>query len=354
MNKIRVLNEKITVSLDSSVLKLRLSMFMKTKFILPFIAFFILMSSGFDSKSQNLDLINGKEFDDMGKLNPAFTGILEELRLLAGQNGNLRAGIESKVFKSANYIGFNFDFDEIDHLKRQSFQFNYAREKEIGEDFKIKFAATGDYEVRTFNRRVEDTSFSFVDFNGNTWDYLQGQTDFKPTIEGINFGFGVGAIYKNLVFGLNANNINQMNINLLEGGGGINLPIEINAQFGGFFNLPGEIKIFPNAIFSYLGNGADETMLALGLGATKGDWSLNGQYEMFEYGDENPVTRLDIGVYGRIDRFLVGLSYLHWSKEPSSSSELNGEDFRITLNTTIFKKKMKKATGIFSDLRKFY
>jgi len=314
----------------------------------------LLLLSVFNSnkiQAQNLDLINGKEFDEMAKLNPAFTGVLEELRLLVGQSAQLRAGIESKLFKSVNYVGFNFEMDEIDHLKRQSYQFNYAREKEFGENLKLKFAGTADYQVRTFHRSATDTAFSFSDFNGNVWSFIEGTTDFNTNTNYVDIGLGIGGIYKNLIFGINLNQLGNMSMDLNKDGEGVYVPIEFNAQVGGFMNLGSTIKLFPNLIYSAVG---DESMFALGLGATKGNWSLNGQFESFDYSNSGRISRLDIGVFGRINRFLIGFSYLHWNTPPTQSSELTKEDFRLTLNTSLFNRKNKKAEGIFSDLRKFY
>lgn len=302
------------------------------------------------AQSQNYDLINGKEFDDMAQLNPAFTGFLNEFRLLTGASEELRAGLETKLFKTPNYLGFNYKLDEIDHLKRQSFQFNYARDKVVNESFTIKYAANLDYQVRTFVRSESDTAFTFSDFNGNEWGYDVNGPAFKQSTEAFDIGLGVAAVYNQLVFGLNIRHLGGVNVNLVEDGESSTVPVEVNAQIAGFFDIFGTVKLFPNAIYSAAG---EESSFTLGLGVNKGDWSFNGQYEQFDHAGDM-VQRIDIGVFGRLNRFLVGLSYEHPFDPDLKSEELFMDRVRLTLNTTIFQKKEKKLSDLQKNIRKFY
>lgn len=301
--------------------------------------------------AQNLDLVNGKEFDDMAQLNPAFTGFLNELRLLTGASEELRAGLESKLFKTPNYLGFNFSMDEIDHLKRQSFRFNYARDKVIKENLTIKYAANLDYQVRTFHRSATDTAFTFSDFNGNTWDFDVNGPAFRVNTEAIDIGLGVAAVYNQLIFGLNVRHLGGVDVSLVEGGQSQTLPVEINAQLAGFLDLLGKVKLFPNVMYSQVGS---ESSFALGIGVNKEKWSFNGQYEEFDNGNGRS-QRLDLGVFGRLDRFLVGLSYEHpFDPDVLTDGGLISDRLRLTLNTTLIQKKDKKLSKLQQNMRKYY
>lgn len=296
-------------------------------------------------KAQNIDLYSGKDFDDMSKLNPAFTGFLEEFRLLTGKSDQLRAGIESKLFKSPNYFGVNFEMDEIEHLKRQRFQFSYAREKELSEKLKIKYAASLDYQVRTFFRSESDTVFNFSDFNGNTWRYDVNKDNIRVRSELTDFGAGFAAVYKNLVLGINARHIGGPVINLYTDSNAVTLPVELNAQLAGFVNLGPEMRLFPNITYARIG---EESWLASGLGITKGDWSFSAQYEISE-----ELKRLDISVFGRINRFLIGIGYVR-DDPPSSAELLLIDQIRLTLNTTLLGKKKRDIDSFIGKMKSYY
>ncbi|MCB9246518.1 MAG: type IX secretion system membrane protein PorP/SprF [Flavobacteriales bacterium] len=297
------------------------------------------------AEAQNLDLFSGKEFDDMSKLNPAFTGFLEEFRLLTGRSDQLRAGIESKFFKTPNYFGANFEMDEIEHLKRQSFQFSYAREKEIKERFVLKYAASLDYQVRTFFRNEADSSFTFSDFNGNNWFYDSRTSAIRVRSEVFDLGAGLAAVYKNLILGVNAKHIGGMVLDLYEDSSSVTIPVEINAQLAGFIELGPELRLFPNLIYAQVG---DQTWLASGLGITKGDWSLSAQYEISE-----ELKRIDISLFGRVNRFLIGIGYLR--DDPSPAGDLLLIDqIRLTLNTTLLGKKKRDLDSFIGKMKSYY
>jgi hypothetical protein len=299
------------------------------------------------STAQNFDLINGKEFDEIAKLNPAFTGILEEFRLLSGRSGQLRIGLETKVLKTPNFIGFNFQKDNLENLKRQSLQFNYAGEKELNPNVILKFGANVDFETRTFVRDEDDSAFQFSDFNGNKWDFNFNANNIKPEIEFFDFNVAGGIVFKNLLMGLNVNHISRPDITFQENGSKEQLPFELSLQAAGFLNLSPTLRLFPNLIYSIQG---DQNYFAAGLGITQNNFSLNGQYE--NWGD---ADRLDIGLLVRYERFLIGISYITEYETGLTQSELTLDDFRLTLNTSLRKRVKKLDPEAFArKFRNFY
>ncbi len=97
-----------------------------------------------------------------------------------------------------------------------------------------------------------------------------------------------------------------------------------------------------------------ESSFALGIGVNKEKWSFNGQYEEFDNGNGRS-QRLDLGVFSRLDRFLVGLSYEHpFDPDVLTDGGLISDRLRLTLNTTLIQKKDKKLSELQQNMRKYY
>jgi hypothetical protein len=304
----------------------------------------LFMLTGFSVRpvhAQNIDLTEGKEFSELAQTNPAFAGVLEQFRFLFTQSNELKAGLESKLLKN-NYLSFHFNQDELDHLRRQNFTLSYAREKKFENGIRFKYAGNATYNNKTFFREQgQNGPFSFTDFNGFTYDFTESRADSFNSIEQVDVGLGFGLLYKNLIAGLNINHLNAPDVSVLKGVEN-RLPLEVNAQLGGFINLNTDFSLFPNALFSLQGN---EYWLSGGLGLNYKTVILNGQYELY-----NDFQRLDIGLTARIDRFLVGIGYTNYI---ASSSNQDNSAVRLTLNGSIFKPK-KSLEGVLSKLTSLY
>ena len=296
------------------------------------------------TQAQNLDLLNDKEFQELNKLNPSFTGILNRFRFLANQSNGTDLGLESRVFKSASHIGFTATFDNIAHLDRKSFNFAYARDFDVSEKIQLKLGGNVDYQIKVFhngNQLFQD--FSFTDFNGFEYkvDSLNSK-DFDVDAKFFDVGLGGSILLKNTIIGFNLNHINTPDISIQEGLKQV-ADIEINAQFVGFYKIGEALTLIPSALFS---KQKDDQFSSAGLSLNFKTVTFNGQYEQL-----NDQTGYDLGLSVRFrKRHLINVSY-----RTNLATTANQKDgiFSATLNSTIFKPK-KDLEGILDRVKVLY
>lgn len=295
-------------------------------------------------KAQNLDLLNNKELQELNKLNPSLTGVLNRLRFLGNQSTNTDLGLETRLFKSASHIGFTASFDNLDHIDRKSFNFAYARDFDLSEKLQLKLGGNVDYQIKVFhggNRLFE--GYSFKDFNG--FEYKVDSlniNDFDIDAKFFDVGFGGSLLFKNLVMGVNINHINTPDISVQEGIKQL-ADFELNAQLMGFVKLGQFGMLIPSAIYA---KQKDDAFLSGGVSLSYKTFTLNGQYE-----DLNGQTGYDVGMSLLLrKRHLVNVSYR--SNLATTASTKDGI-FSATLNTALFKPK-KELEGVLDRIKLVY
>jgi hypothetical protein len=297
------------------------------------------------TNAQNVDLVSDKEFQELNKLNPALTGVLNRLRVLGNVSQNLDIGVETRVFKSPNHLGFYATFDDIDNLDRKSFNFSYARDLDISENMQLKLGGNMDYQIKVFhNEKQILTDLNFSDFNG--FEYKIDSADINNfSIESKVFDLSLGGslLYKNLLLGVTLNHFNNPNISIQKNNVQ-KVNMAVNAQLLGFFNLGQNMVIIPSAIYA---NQADDAFTSLGLSINYKTVTFNGQYE-----DLNGYTGYDFGVSASFKkRHLINVSYK--TDLISASNGQNSAILSATINSTIFKPK-KDLEGILDKLKLLY
>ncbi len=296
------------------------------------------------TQAQNVDLLNDKEFQELNKLNPSLTGVLNRFRFMANQSSNTDIGFETRVFKSLSHIGFTATFDNIDNLDRKSFNFAYARDVDINDKIQLKLGGNVDYQIKVFHHNNQILNdFSFTDFNG--FEYKVDSlniNDFRVDSKFFDVGIGGSLLFKNLVLGFNLNHINTPNISVQDGLKQL-AGVEINAQLLGFIKLGQDGMLIPSVIYAQQ---RDDAFTSAGLSLNFKTVTLNGQYE-----DLNGQSGYDFGISARVKkRYLVNISYR--SNLATTGNQKDGI-LSATINGSIFKPK-KELEGVLDRIKVLY
>ncbi len=231
------------------------------------------------SYGQGYDFFSQREFDQLARINPAYTGILERLRLLASNRGaDLNIGLESKVFKSKHYIGGGFQQVSLSHIRRQKVYGTYSRDIKFKNESVMKIAIQGEYVQKSFFRSADDVQFNFSDFDGREYRYDSLSSAFysDPKVYG-DIGFGFAYLGKRVLLGANGRNL-LMPAQSISSEVKQRLPIQLDAQ--GCATLKRhKLVVIPSGIFRlYDGN----MLLQAGLGLNFKEYTLVGNFASVE------------------------------------------------------------------------
>jgi hypothetical protein len=291
---------------------------------------------------ENVDLLGGKELAEMSRLNPAFTAIINELRLNTTKGNDFNVGFEGKWFKSPTHFGLYFQKNGIDHLDRQKLNFQLSRDRNIGKSFQFKYGFQLEYaKKKFFNSGSNPVEFNFNDFNG--LEYVIDSSNVGQLLsesKSIDIGLGVGGVFKNLIFGANLRHLNKPQTSIIDGTSN-KLEMTIEGQVGGFFELAG-ITFFPHALYASQGS---DVFLSGGLGITQKNVTFIGQYE--QIGEQ---TQYDLGLSFRYERFMFAVNYVYPQVDNYSFAL---SDIRFTLNTSLRKLRVKD-NELLNKLQMFY
>lgn len=292
--------------------------------LLTVIIFFI--SAHSSVFAQNYDLAAFKDFDQMAKVNPAFTGVLQKLRFLANNKGaDLNIGFEGRIFKTDHYLGGGFNQVSIGSVRRQTLYASYNKDFALKNKALVKIALQGDYHQKSFFRREGETDFDFVDFDGANYRYDSlNAPNFSLGRNYTDFGVGLGYIGKRMVIGGNVKHLNRAKYSI-NTNDDRRLPLEANAQLCGFFSV-GKLTLIPSGVLCVQ---QDQMYYHLGGGVNYLEYTLTSKLENV---DQNQW--LDVGLNYRKGRIFASVSY---SADLSQSNGIDFSKINITLNTSLRK-----------------
>jgi len=282
---------------------------------------------------------------ELNKLNPALTGVLNRLRVLGNASQNVDLGIETRFFKSANHLGFYAKFDNLDNLERQSFNFSYARDLLDKAGLQVKLGGNVDYQIKVFHNDQQIlTDFSFRDFNGFEYRIDSANAkDFNIDSKVFDLSVGSSVLYKNLVLGVTLNHLNTPDVSVQKGIEQFS-DLSVSAQLLGFFKLGPQITVIPTVIYA---NQQDDDFTSLGMSINYKSVTFNGQYE-----DLNGFNGYDFGLSVRLmKRHLFNLSYR--TDLLAATQGQNSALISATINSTLFKPK-KELEGILDKIKLVY
>lgn len=293
---------------------------------------------------QNRDLMGDKEFQELNKLNPAFTGVLNKLRILGNASENYDIGLETRLFKSANHLGFYMTYDDIENLDRKSFNLTYARDFDVKEKLQFKLGANLDYQVKIFHNDSQlFKNFTFKDFNGFEYEVDSlNAGDFKAESKLFDLHVGGSMLYRNLVLGIALNHVNRPDFSVQEGVKE-KANIAMNAHLMGFFSLGKTITVIPTGIYAMQ---KDDVFSSYGVSLNRKNVTLSGQYETL-----NDQTGYDFGITYRFKkRHLLNVSYRN--NLATTNNQKDGT-FSATINSNIFKPK-QELEGVLDKIKALY
>lgn len=292
--------------------------------------------------AQNYDLSSFKDFDQLAKVNPAFTGVLQKLRLLANNRGaDLNIGFEGRIFKTDHYLGGGFNQVSIGSVRRQTLYASYNKDFELKNKALFKIALQGDYNQKSFFRKEGETAFDFVDFDGISYRYDSiSADDFSAGRNYADIGLGFGYLGKRLVLGGNVKHLNRAkySINTTDER---RMPFEASAQLCGFFGI-GKITMIPVGVFSVQG---DDIFYNIGAGINYLEYTVTGKLQR---SDDQEL--LDIGLNYRKGRIFASVGY---AADLNSSDGIDFSNINLTLNTSLRKIK-NPDTEIIKYLANMY
>lgn len=304
----------------------------------PIFIFSLLLFS-FSAYTQNYDLTQFKDFEQLAKSNPAFTGVLQKLRLLAANQGaDLNISFETRVFKTDNYLGGGINQVSLDNVRRQSFYAAYNRDKKLKNNALLKIAVQADYVNKTFFKTNDaPATFAFTDFSGASLIYDSSTAaNYSKSRSYVDIGFGLGYQGKRFLFGANARHLNSpktsVNSNSDE-----HLPVEANAQFASYISI-GKLNIMPTALFAMQDN---HSFLQAGAGINYQDYTLLARYEIRNTTNAPSTSLINTGLTYRKGKIFAAATY---QIDLNAKSGIDFSNIKLTLNASLRKPKADDET----------
>ena len=302
-----------------------------SKYLKNLVLFFLLGLVVFPINAQNYDLSQFKDFEQLAKVNPAFTGVLQKLRLLAANKGSdLNIAFESKLFKSDNYLGVGFNQLSQSNVRRQTFYAAYNRDKTFKNGAVFKVGIQGDYIQKNFYREADvQFPFTFKDFDGRSFRFDSStMNNFSAQRNYADVGLGLAYQGKRIIAGVNARHLNQPKYSV-DNTKDDRMPIEANAQLSSYFTM-GKIAIIPTGMLSVQGS---DKYVQIGTGVNYLEYTFIGQYERL---NDRPL--IDVGVTFRQGRIFAAASYVADLKQDDG---IDLSKLKITLNLNLRKLKLE-------------
>jgi hypothetical protein len=297
----------------------------------------------FQARAQNYDLSQFKDFEQLAKVNPAFTGVLQKLRLLAANKGSdLNIAFETKLFKSDNYLGGGFNQLSQSNVRRQTFYASYNRDKKMKNEAILKIAVQGDYIQKSFFKESNATlPFSFKDFNGKIVNYdSSNMNNFSGQRNYADLGFGLAYQGKRILIGANARHLNRPKFSV-DNSSDDKMPIEANMQLSSYFTF-GKTTFIPTGMLSVQGK---DNYFQVGTGINYLDYTFIGQYEML-----NDLPLLNMGLTYRKDRIFAAVTY---AADLKNDDGIDLSNIKISLNLNLRKMKLENK-GMLKYLSYLY
>jgi len=296
--------------------------------------------------AQNLELTNGKDIKQPGKVNPALAGVQEDLiRVLtdAEIGESLQFMLEGRMpLNLGNYmVGVERTF--TDDVANNMFNITYGRTVKSEKKLQWRYGGSLQFNQKSIlNKGFDSTSgYTFRDLNGDTQS-VKSLADIRNEIAYMDAEFGVTANYKNLIFGASVENILGQNVSLsnLETR---QIPFTTNLMVGGFLNFGENFTVYPSAIMIF----TEDDMYG------KANLNMSGKRLNLDlaYIQENDFQDLSAALALRVNKVFAGVKYTH----PLTSASVNAvPSFNLFFNSTVFKSRKLRKSDFSQLMKKFY
>jgi hypothetical protein len=308
---------------------------------------------GFVANAQNLELRNGKDFKQPGKINPALAGVQGDfIRVLtdADIGNSFQIMLDGKIpFKLGNYM-VGYERLSTDNVQDNMINITYGnktKNKDRKKDFQFRYGVTAQIHTKSLLEYGFDSTskYNFVDINGETKN-VADVNDLKDAINYANIQVGGGINYKNLFATVGLDNIISPNVSLVENDSR-KLPLSGNLVVGGFLNAGKNFTIFPSVLVDY----SDQNSYgkaSIGLASEKITFSASYIMENDIVSSQEFSGAL---AYRYKKNALIGLQYTH----PVSGGAINAlPRYNIYLNASIFKGPKLFMSELSKQMQRFY
>jgi hypothetical protein len=298
--------------------------------------------------AQNLELINGKDIKQPGKINPSLAGVQEDMiRIISdaevGQSYQLM--LEGKLpLKMGNYmVGVERLFNE--DVVNNSFSITYNRKlKTESKKFNWRYGGSLQFNQRSLLSIPGYDSaagYRYTDINGQLKS-VPKLADLETSLSQFDMEIGASANYKNLLFAVGAENIVGQNVSFVKNEKR-RMPFTGNVMLGGFVKMGEKVTLFPSLVSTL----SDEAIYVKGgMDFTTEKFNISAAYL-----NADSKASLNAAVAIKYKKVFAGLKYTH----PLSNIAINEvPGFNIFFNSTVFKSRSLFKSEFAKKMKKLY
>lgn len=299
-----------------------------------------------NAQNQNLELINGKDIRQPGKMNPSLAGVQEDvIRFLsdADVRNSYQLGIEGKLpFKLGNYmVGYERLYN--DAVSNNAVNLTYGRTKKSNKNLQFRYGATVSLFQKNFLKADYDTltdRYRFTDLNGEV-QTVPNLNDVNTTIDYFDVKLGASINYRFLMAGVSVDNFMGQDVSLSK----IDVrkvPFTTNVLVGGFFGLGEKLTIFPSVVAVL---NAENIYAKASADLALEKWLFSASYLM-----QDEIINVSGTVGYRYKKSLIGLKYT----QPLEGQVDALPGINLFLNGTVFKSRDMFKSDFAKKIKRFY
>jgi hypothetical protein len=309
---------------------------------------FVFMAMGIAGfiSAQNLELINGKDIRQPGKMNPSLAGVQEDvIRFLSDADirNSYQLGVEGKLpFKLGNYmVGYERLYN--DAVSNNSVNLTYGRTNKSSKNLQFRYGATVSLFQKNFLKADYDSAtnrYRFTDLNGEV-QTVPTLNDVNTTIDYFDVTLGASVNYRFLMAGVSVDNFMGQDVSLSK----IDIrkvPFTTNIVVGGFFGIGEKLTVFPSVVAVL---NADNVYTKASADVALEKWLFSASYLM-----QDDITNVSGTVGYRYKKTLIGLKYT----QPLEGQLDALPGINLFLNGTVFKSRDLFKSDFAKKMKRFY
>ena len=309
------------------------------------VGFIVLLSFSGMLFGQNLEFLNGKDFKQPGKLNPAYTGAQEDLiRIISDVDygKSLQLMVEGRLpLKLGNYM-VGIERTYTPDASNNMVNITYGRKyKGSNKNINWRYGGTLQLNQRSITIPGYDSGYKFQDLNGQM-GAANNVDDFRSSFDFMDLDLGVSVNSKNIFAGVALQHILGQNVSFVKSQSR-SIPIAANFSLGGFLNLGSKLTVFPNVLMVVHQN---ESFRKASMDFATDKFNISGSYSK-----TNQAESINGSVGFKLKKVFTGLKYSHPLSDPTSAILPR---FSLFLNSTVFKSRDLFKSDFAKQMKKFY
>ena len=294
---------------------------------------------------QNLELLNGKDFKQPGKLNPAYAGSQEDLIRIISEvdyGKSLQLMVEGRLpLRLGNYM-VGIERTYTPDASNNMVNITYGRKRKgSNKNINWRYGGTLQLNQRSMTIPGYDSGYRFQDINGQIGS-RNNVDDFRSSFDFIDLDLGVSINSKNLFAGVALQHILGQNVSFVKSQSR-SIPMAANFSLGGFLNLGPKLTIFPSVLMMVNTN---QTFSKASLDFATTKFNISGSYFKTDY-----FEHISGAIGFKLKKVFTGFKYTH----PVSNTSVGIlPRFSLFLNSTVFKSRDLFKSDYAKQMKKFY